>query len=66
MKSWSDRLEGMTVEVEASGGKAPISTLLGVLQDQAALSGVLMTLYELHLPVISVKHLPAQGPDDRQ
>ena len=33
------------------------SVLLGELVDQAALAGVFNTLYELHLPVISVERL---------
>jgi hypothetical protein len=32
----------------------PVTTLKGDLRDQAALAGVLNTLYELHLTVISV------------
>jgi hypothetical protein len=35
----------------------PITTLEGDLSDQAALAGILNTLYELHLTVISVKRL---------
>jgi len=34
-----------------------VTTLCGELGDQAALVGVLNTLYELHLTVISVKRL---------
>ena len=33
------------------------TTLEGELSDQAALAGVLTTLYELHLTILSVKHL---------
>lgn len=52
--SWSDRVEGMNItEVSDSSGKFE-TILVGRLADQAALSGVLNTLYELHLPVISV------------
>ena len=36
---------------------APITTLEGELSDQAALVGVLNTLYEMHLPVLLVKRL---------
>ena len=35
----------------------PVTTLLGELSDQAALAGVLNSLYELHLPVLSVERL---------
>jgi hypothetical protein len=54
--SWSDRLGGMAIfpdTLETTGH--PATTLEGELSDQAALAGVLNTLYELHLPVLSVK-----------
>ncbi len=34
-----------------------VTTLEGELQDQTALAGVLNTIYELHLTVLSVKRL---------
>jgi hypothetical protein len=55
--TWSDRLEGMTISLATVEAGPPITTLEGDLSDQAALAGVLNTLYELHLPVISVKRL---------
>ena len=51
---WSDRLEGMTICVTGEKGSSEKTVLEGRLPDQAALSGVLNTLYELHLPVLSV------------
>ncbi len=56
---WSSRLEGMSMTVETSPGP-PITTLTGELDDQASLTGVLRTLYELHLPVLSVECLRAK------
>jgi hypothetical protein len=44
--------------VEAS---PPVTTLEGELRDQAALAGVLNSLYELHLTVISVKRLESRS-----
>ena len=53
----SDRLEGMRIEtLTRSDGKGE-SVLEGRLNDQAALTGVLNTLYALHLPVIGVNYL---------
>ena len=50
----SGRLEGMRIEnLARDDGKAE-SVLEGRLLDQAALSGILTALYELHLPVMSV------------
>jgi hypothetical protein len=37
-----------------------VTTLLGELADQAALEGVLNTLFALHLPVVSVERLSAE------
>jgi len=41
----------------AAAGKSPVTILVGHLPDQAALSGVLNTLYEMHLPLLSVENL---------
>jgi hypothetical protein len=51
---WSDRLAGMTIRLIAEEASPTITTLDGELSDQAALLGVLNSLYELHLPVLSV------------
>jgi hypothetical protein len=56
--TWSDRLEGMKICLAAGTLDSPVTTSLeGDLSDQAALAGVLNTLYDLHLPVISVKRM---------
>lgn len=60
--SWSDRLEGMVISVAAPDGGPFVTTLEGTLLDQAALAGVLNTLYELHLPVLEVRCLSAERP----
>ena len=57
---WSDRIEGMNITVAAPDEGAVQTILVGRLRDQAALSGVLNTLYELHLPVQSVECLEAE------
>ena len=44
-ESWTDRLGGMRIVA----GSSAQTTLEGWLPDQAALKGVLDTLYELHL-----------------
>jgi len=51
---WSERLEGMNITEVRHSEKDDESILVGRLADQAALSGVLNTLYEQHLPVLSV------------
>ncbi len=55
--SWCDRLEGMTITEGSPEVQPPVTTLMGELSDQAALAGVLNTLYELHLPLLSVECL---------
>lgn len=54
---WSSRLGGMTITVNRPENQAPVTTLIGELTDQAALLGVLTTLYNLHLAVLSVEFL---------
>ena len=55
-EKWSDRLGGM--QITATGGpsqeKEKETIIVGRFIDQAALLGVLNTLYELHFPVVSV------------
>ena len=53
-ESWSDWAEGMTITLEAGDDDLPITTLTGVVADQAALQGLLRRLYSLGLPLISV------------
>ena len=53
-ESWSDRLAGMTIST-TQVDDAPVSVLTNRLRDQAALFGVLNTLYDLHLPLLSVE-----------
>lgn len=54
---WSDRMGGVAIRVDSQSGQAPVTMLSGQLQDQAALVGVLNTLYDLGLPLISVECL---------
>jgi hypothetical protein len=57
---WCERLEGMTVTEWSAEGVPPMTTLSGELADQAALAGLLNTLFLLHLSVVSVECLSAQ------
>ena len=49
-ESWTDRLGDMGIVSVTSAA----TTLEGRLPDQAALSGVLDALYQLHLPLLEV------------
>ncbi len=54
---WSDRVEGMTISLAARPDGTSETTLVGELRDQAAVLGVLRTLYELHLELLAVTRL---------
>ena len=58
---WSERLGGMRVSTSRAADGEVETVLSGRLADQAALAGVLNTVYELHLPVVSVECI---GADD--
>jgi hypothetical protein len=53
-EGWSDWAGKMTIAVERQGGQPPVTTLTGVVADQAALQGLLRRLYSLGLPLVSV------------
>jgi hypothetical protein len=55
---WTDRMTGMKIRNSLDQSSPQITTLEGEVSDQAALLGVLNSLYELHLPLISVVFLP--------
>jgi len=56
--SCSDWLGGMSITATGEGDEAPVTTLVGRLGDQAALMGVLDTLYNnYHAPLLSVEFL---------
>ena len=53
---YSDRLGGLTITQATDDDDAPVTTLYGRLIDQAALLGVLNTLYNMmHLPLLLVE-----------
>jgi len=57
---WRDRLGRMSVVSRKEGGNGMVTILEGELRDQSELSGVLTTLYDLHLDIISVDSLPEE------
>ena len=52
---WFNWFGGMNLRHETSGDEIEITILKGHLPDQAALSGVLNTLYDLRLPLLNVE-----------
>ena len=52
--SWSARLEGLQIEVQRCTDGPSCTVLSGCIEDQAALNGVLSTLYALGFRLLSV------------
>ena len=55
---WSNRLGGMDIQHTLTDSGITITTLQGIMIDQAALFGVLNSLYNLGFPILSVKCAP--------
>ena len=53
--SYSPILGQFQINNEKIEGETDKTMLVGKVEDQAALSGILNTLYELHMPVLSVE-----------
>jgi hypothetical protein len=54
--NWSDRLGGLRIVVIRAGDQA-VTELSGRLPDQAGLIGVLTSLYDLGMPLLSVERV---------
>ena len=54
---WSERLGGLRITTSSLKDQEPVTVLVGQIRDQAELSGVLNTLYEHHLTLLSVEKL---------
>jgi hypothetical protein len=59
-KSWSDRMNGVNIRVRNRPDGASVSVLTGRFIDQAALAGVINTLYDLGFPLLKVELLGVQ------
>ena len=60
-EKWSDQLGGLQIIATHGTNGRQETIIVGRLVDQAALTGVLHTLYELHLPVVSVQCVDSGG-----
>lgn len=56
-KSRFDRFGAMRITTQTRKDNSIVSLLVGRVRDQAELSGVLNSLYDNHLPILSVKIL---------
>ena len=59
---WSDRLGGLDVTCTETEANAPLTTLTGWLPDQAALAGVLISVYNFGLALLSVTRSETAPP----
>ena len=59
-ESWSEKLQGLQINIERSQGNKPVSVLIGQINDQSALSGVLNALYDFNMTIISVRMLKSK------
>jgi hypothetical protein len=55
--SWSDRMAGLQITA-TTDPEGPLTTLEGPVRDQSELTGVLDTLNDLNLKLVSVQSLP--------
>ena len=60
-ESWSDRLGGMRITTRRRKDQTTVTTLVGRVRDQAELTGLLNSLYELHLPILTVENINDQN-----
>ena len=65
--SWENRLGGLQVVHEERNESSGPTTLMGAVNDQAELLGILNTLHELRCPLllveeVDVKSLPSRQP----
>ena len=56
-QEWTDIIGDMKLTTDPACGKDTITSLVGYLVDQGALSGLLKALYDQHIPILSVENL---------
>ena len=54
-ESWSERQAAMRIATRKRADQSSVTTLIGRLRDQARLSGVLNSLYDLHLSILKME-----------
>jgi len=56
-KSWSKQFGKLRISTRKRMDNSTVTILVGRVRDQAELSGLLNSLYEIHLPILSVELL---------
>jgi len=66
-ESWSERLGNFRITASSlKDDEGPVTEVVGKVRDQAELMGVFDTLYNLHLPILSVEMLEAEKSINRK
>jgi hypothetical protein len=60
--SWSERLGGLQITTHRQRDQTLVTTLVGEVRDQAELIGIINSLYDLHLPLLSVQIVRRDSP----
>ena len=63
--NWSGNCAGMKIEHDMMLNQYPVTFLTGLLVDQAALIGVIKTLFDLSFPLLAVECVEAQASQRR-
>jgi hypothetical protein len=63
---WVGQHAALTITVSRNRTRPATTSLRGTLKDQAHLMGLLMELYDLGYPILSVKYLPAQDTPEQR
>ncbi len=58
---WSSWFNGLAITCDTTGDGTPITTLVCAVADQSALHGILETILNLNLPLISVIRMEAEA-----
>ncbi len=56
-KSWFERLDNVSISTAGQEDQRLVTVLTGLMRDQAELVGVVNTLYDLHLTLLSVEYI---------
>ncbi len=62
-ESWSERLGGLHIDNQFYDKNLPVAVIEGMIKDQTEMIGILNSLYEMHLSLISVNFI-GSGEND--
>ncbi len=62
-ESWSARFAGMRIRSRKRADQSTVTSLTGRLMDQCELTGMLVGLADLHLPILNVENIDEQNGD---